>query len=105
MPVDVYIYASHSEDPRAIASWHARYIGQVDSISGAHPAGMRYRPCSTATNPSDNQGHWAIFWEVEDLRSLSNNERLALADLTGFGKKKAYGHGFVPEGPLLIEHP
>ena len=69
--VDVYIYASHTEGPPVLqATWHARDVGHVDSINGAHPAGMRYRPPSTVKYPTDNQGHWAIFWEVEALREL-----------------------------------
>lgn len=101
LPVDVYIYASHGDDPRTLASWHARYIRHVESSGGAYPADKRYRPPSTASDSND----YAIFWEVEDLQLLPDHDRLNLAGLTGFGKKKAYGHGFVPEGPLLIEHP
>ena len=106
MPVDVYIYASHSAEHRDFeVSWHARYLGHVDSIMGAHPEGMKYRPPSTGQYPSDNSGHWAVFWEVEDLQPLPKDQQTSLGDLTGFGKKKAYGHAFPPEGPLLIEHP
>jgi len=106
LAVDVYIYASHAEGPPQFeATWHARYTGHVESINGAHPAGMRYRPQSTAKYFTDNHGHWAVFWEVEDLRELPRAKRIRLADLTGFGKKRTYGKGFVPEGPLIIEHP
>jgi hypothetical protein len=87
------------------ATWHGGYIGHVDGINGAHPSGMRYRPPSTAKYPSDNQGLWAIFWEVEALRQLPPSKRLRLADLTGFGKRRVYGRGFIPEGPMIIEHP
>ena len=106
LAVDVYIYASHTEAPPHFeATWYGRYIGHVDSINGAHPAGMRYRPPSTAKYPTDNQGHWAVFWEVKELRQLPSGKGIRLANLTGFGKSKAYGRGFVPEGPLIIEHP
>jgi hypothetical protein len=106
LAVDVYVYASHAEaPPLAEASWHARYVGHVESSNGAHPSGMRYRPPSTGVNPADNLGHWAVFWEVEALQQLPSGRRIRLSDLTGFGKKKAYGPTFVPEGPLLIEHP
>jgi hypothetical protein len=105
-PVDVYIYASHGGGDREFTtSWHARYVGHVESENGAHPAGMRYRPPSTGQSPSDNKGHWAVFWEVEELQQLPEKERISLADLTGFGQKKTYGHAFPPEGPILIEHP
>jgi len=106
MPVDVYIYASHSDGQQEFdVSWHARYIRHLESMMGAHPDGMKYRPPSTAKYPSDNSGYWAVFWEVEDLQPLLKEQRLLLASLTGFGKKKPYGHAFPPEGPLLIEHP
>ena len=106
LPIDAYIYASHSdESPQFEASWHGRYVGHVESVGGAHPAGMRFRPPSTVRYANDNLGHWAVFWEVERLRELAPDERLGLAGLIGFGKRKAYGTSFVPEGPLLIEHP
>jgi hypothetical protein len=104
-PVDVYIYASRADEPTFEVAWHARYVGYVESFDGAHPAGMRYRPPSTGKYPTDNKGHWAIFWEVQGLRQLPARDRLRLADLTGSGKGKPYGRGFVPEGPILIEHP
>ena len=105
-PVDVYIYASHTEGLiESVAAWYGRYIGHVDSIVGAHPDGMQYRPQSTLKYPNDNTGHWAVFWELDLLKPVGEKERLNLGDVTGFGKRKAYGHSFVPEGPLLIEHP
>ncbi len=106
MPVDVYIYASHCEPPSLLeASWQAVYIGQVESVGGAHPDGMQFRPPSTQKYANDSSGKWAVFWEVRDLRELEAKKRLSIASMTGFGKKKAYGSGFWPEGPLLIEHP
>lgn len=106
MPVDVLIYASHADGHHDFeVSWHGRYIGHVESVGGAHPEGMRYRPLSTMSHPHDNSGHWAVFWEVEDLHLLPEENRISLAVFTGFGKKKPYGHAFPPEGPLLVEHP
>jgi len=106
MPVDAYIYASHPGGHREFSvSWRARYVHHVESVMGAHPDGMRYRPPSTAPYPSDNSGYWAVFWEVEDLRPLPEEQHLSLADFTGFEKKKPYGHAFPPEGPMLIDHP
>jgi hypothetical protein len=105
-PVDVYIYASHDGGHRDFeVSWHGRYMGFVESDNGAHPAGMRYRPPSTGAHPADNEGHWAVFWEVEDLRELPAGQRVSISGLTGYEKKKPYGHAFPPEGPQLIEHP
>jgi hypothetical protein len=106
MSVDVYIYASHTpENPDPEVTWHARYIGHVESIGGAHPDGMPYRPLSTGKYSNDIGGHWAVFWEVEYLEPVAQPQRLQLAGLAGFGKKMSYGHPFAPEGPLLIEHP
>jgi hypothetical protein len=106
LAVDVYLYASHLEPPDPLeASWRARYVGHVESVGSAHPAGMRYRPPSTAKYPNDNSGHWAVFWEVDDLAELPTHRRIQIAQMTGFGKPKRYGHPFVPEGPILIEHP
>lgn len=105
-PVDVYIYASHS--PGAVifeVSWHARYIGHVESINGAHRQGMRFRPPSTAKYVDDNLGHWAIFWEVEQLRELAREKRIPTGELTGFDKHKSYKQHFVPEGPIIVNHP
>ncbi len=106
MPVDAYLYASQTTQSRALeVSWQAVYVGQIESIGGAHPDGMRYRPSSTAKYANDSVGKWAVFWEVRDLREITPKKRLALACLSGFGKKRAYGPAFWPEGPLLIEHP
>jgi hypothetical protein len=66
---------------------------------------MRYRPLSTGKYPNDNSGHWAVFWEIEELQPLAKEQRMELSSFTGFGKKKPYGHAFPPEGPLLVEHP
>jgi hypothetical protein len=106
MPVDVYIYASGTDGQTDFSiSWRGRYIGQVESIAGAHPAGMKFRPASTAKYPPDNSGHWAIFWELDSLESVDEAARFHVGQLTGYGKKRAYGHAFSPEGPMLIEHP
>jgi len=105
LPVDVYVYASHSNALTFDVSWHARYIGHVHSINGAHPAGSKCRPPSTFKYADDNQGYWAIFWEVEDLRELSREDRIAIKTLRGYGRRAAYGKNFVPEGPILIERP
>jgi len=97
--VDVYLYASHAggnHDPSV--SWHARYVGFVQSVSGLHP-NPAHRPESTVTDTPDS----ALFWEVEELRQLDSP--IYIGNLKGFGKKKPYGHKFPPHGPVLIEHP
>jgi hypothetical protein len=106
MAVDAYIYASHGDGPLSFeASWHARYIGHVESVRGAHPAAMRYRPPSTAKYGTDNEGFWAVFWEVEELREIAPDDRIPVRMFCGVGKSKAYSRGFVPEGPLLVKRP
>jgi len=105
-PVDVYIYASHSPGPPSFEiSWHGRYIGHVESINGAHPEGMRFRPPSTGKYPDDNLGHWAVFWEVEELRELSPEECIRTGEFCGFDKRNKYKRNFIPEGPIIVEHP
>lgn len=107
-PVEVLLYASHLVDggrSRAVVTWRAEYIGHVETKTGAHPAGMQYRPPSTAKYESDNAGHWAVFWEVAELRRVPPDQQVEISSLRGVGKKKYYGKDFVPEGPLRIEYP
>ncbi len=105
-PVDVYIYASMGRTAdRLEASWHGRYIGHVEAKNGAHPDGMRFRPPSTAVNPSDNKGYWAVFWEVDSLRELAPEDRIPTGEFIGYDSGKAYKKNFIPEGPLLVTKP
>jgi hypothetical protein len=102
---EVYLYASHSgEMGRPCVTWRARYTGYVDSVDGAHPRDMEFRPPSTLKYPGDNSGYWALFWEVEGLEPL-NGASIPIARLRGYRKKGFYKPTFVPEGPLLIERP
>ena len=104
--VDVYIYASHEPgDGYPAISWAGRYVGHVESVNGAHPDGMKYRPPSTAEHISDNLGHWAVFWELDKLYRLPESEHLLTHQMQGYEKKSKYKKGFVPEGPLIVEHP
>ena len=107
LPVDVYFYASQADCGSPLkVTWHARYIGHVESHGGAHPEGMRFRPASTAKYKNDNEGHWAIFWEVECLQKLKEeSERIPLTEFLGIKKGKSYKVGFIPEGPLLVQQP
>lgn len=105
-PVDVYIYASHAhEDGPIRATWAAIYVGFVKSPDGSHPHGPKYRPPSTFKYPTDNKGHWALFWEVTDLRRLPDAEAFPIRDLRGWKHRTKYNKFFVPEGPLIIERP
>ena len=103
-PVDVYIYESSEGDFRV--AWHARYLGYVGAVNGAHPDGMKFRPASTAKYPGDNEGgDWLLFWEVESLHEIPEENRVHVGSFTPFGKKKPYGNSFVPRGPMLSKHP
>lgn len=105
-PVDVFIYASGDlTATRLEISWQGRYIGHVEGKNGAHPQGMRFRPPSTSKNPADNKGHWAVFWEVENLRELQSHERIETGAFIGYRSSKPYKKNFVPEGPLLVIQP
>jgi hypothetical protein len=66
---------------------------------------MRYRPPSTEANESDNAGHWALFWEVRELREVPEEERIPTGQFTAYGRRTAYRDNIAPEGPLLVEHP
>lgn len=105
-PVDVYIYASHCERAGAArATWMASYQQFVHSLNGAHPDGKKYRPPSTFKYESDNKGHWALFWEVMNLRRLTDDEAVLIKDMRGWKHKTKYARFFIPEGPLIIEAP
>lgn len=105
LEVDVFFYASKSGAVDQTVSWHGVYVGNVESIGGAHPDGMRFRPPTTARYPEDNSGHWGIFYEVRELKELGDDDRLAVSDLTGYGKGRRYKDDFPPRRPYLIEHP
>ena len=105
-PCDVLIYASHDSPVPGVlpkATWRATYLRHLDSRGGAHPDGMKYRPPTTSNYASDNVGHWAIFWEVTDLRLLSPEGCIPMSELRGDGKRDNYVSSFRPEGPLIIE--
>ena len=104
LPVDVWIYASHAQvggPPKA--TWRARYIGSVPATSsGAHPQGATFRPQSATDGGEDKAGHWAVFWEIEDLRELGPQEAMPVTHFQGLDRKARYAKIFVPEGPLLV---
>jgi hypothetical protein len=104
--VDVFIYASHAAGvPVLAATWRGVYVGHVVSQGGMHPAGMQFRPPTTAKYPHDNSGYWAVFWEVADLGQLPPNSQLPIRTLRGYKSGKRFVSSFIPEGPLLIHHP
>ena len=63
---------------------------------------MKYRPQSTV---HDTKGHWALYYEVADLSEIEPSQRLKISTFFAYGKPRPYGRTFVPEGPLLVEHP
>jgi hypothetical protein len=105
--VRTFIYASHSDTigtPRV--SWQAHYIGHIEAQGGRHPQGTKYRPSTTERYPEDNDGYWAIFWEVEGLQEICENaQRTPLSQLTGLDNGKPFKKQFIPQGPLLITYP
>lgn len=102
-PVVAYLYASWDRTTNRLeATWRARYIGHVESRGGAHPDGMRFRPDSTSQSATDNLGHWAIFWEIDQLDKLEGDERIPFTRFCSYGTGKAFKPNFIPEGPLLV---
>jgi hypothetical protein len=73
---------------------------------GRPPAEIKpFRPDSTFKYEADNQGHWAVFWVLDLLEPVPQGEECWVGEFKGHRMKKAYGHSFSPEGPILIEHP
>ena len=105
-PVNVYIYESYGDGQYDFrVSWHARYLGKLEAVNGAHP-NKDFRPDSTAKYPGDNEGgDWVLFWEVDSLQKLPELERVHVGTFAAYGKKKPYGNSFAPRGPLLVNQP
>ncbi len=99
MPVDVYMYASHAGSLEKVVSWQGRYVRHVEGVDGKHPDGRKFR---SRLALEDGSGWWAVFWEVEGLHPIAH---ISTADLRGYKADKDYGMPFVPEGPIIIEHP
>jgi hypothetical protein len=100
---DVLLYASDAARPLnpPVATWSARFAGFTVAVNGAHKDGMKYRPTSTTKYPLDNQGSWAVFWEVTNLRPITPGVKINL--LRGFEKPRSYLKNFIPKGPILIQ--
>ena len=97
--IDVFIYASRSDELTHTATWHARYVGRAEALAdGTHPRGERYRPESCA-----GEAGWAIYWEVMDLKRL--DPPIPLSDFRALESGENYKPTYLPEGPVLIEHP
>ncbi len=101
LEVETFIYASHTDVRDFSVTWHGRYVGHVEGVNGLHPKGRRYRPPSTLK--WDDEGYWAVFWEVAGLERLA--EPIPIAELHAWGTDEPYGKGFVPEGPMRVARP
>lgn len=100
--IDVFIYASHAKGDQPLnpeVTWRGVYVGYVASRRGRYPGKSIYRPQSTATDAPT----WAVFWEVQALEQLK--QPIPIGSLRGKNKKTNYPARFIPEGPVLIEHP
>lgn len=104
--VPVLIYPSHEDVPAKdsfVISWVGWYIGSEESGTGKHSKGMTHRPPTTGQYPSDNRGHWAVFWHVCELQELPLGKRLpisAIQTVKGGWRKDA-----PPRGPELVAIP
>jgi len=105
--VDAYIYESYGNGAYDFrVSWHARYLGYVGAVNGAHPDGMKFRPASTAQYAGDNEGgDWLLFWEVDHLEEIPKSVRMHVGEFVPYGKRKPYGNSFAPRGPMLVNRP
>lgn len=106
VPCQAIIYASwpdtHPPGPPR-ASWTATYLRTVEARSDGSPPQGIFRPDSTEKYPGDKKGHWAVYWEVADIRQLEDEERILISSLRGRNATKNYLKTFRPERPLLIE--
>jgi hypothetical protein len=102
---DVLIYASDSATAQNSPSvtWRAKYIGYTEAKGGAHKSGMTYRPPTTASYPSDNQGYWALFWEVSALEKLKPEALIPIGTLLGYDRPRKLLKNFIPHGPTIVE--
>ena len=103
VPVLIYASITNSDGP-AVVSWQAQYIRHVYSKNGAHPAGMEFRPPSTAENSSDNLGWWAVFWEVRELKEIPEDQRVPVQEIQSRAGQ-FYKSSFIPEGPIIVQNP
>ena len=104
--VDVFIYPSGSaKQGQPKVRWRAKYLRTIDSINGAHPVGMRFRPTSTEKYATDNQGHWAVFWEVTELTELAKEDALKMSIFVIASSGKPLFSSYIPRGPILVHAP
>jgi hypothetical protein len=104
--VPALIYPSHEDVPAKdsfIVSRVGRYVGCEESGNGKHSKGMTHRPPTTGQYTSDNQGYWAVFWHVRNLRELTAAQRLPISAIQTV--KGGWRKGAPPRGPELVATP
>jgi hypothetical protein len=106
-PVRVYFYASHEGwGSLPTVTWRGRYVRHVDATPlGGHPAGLNYRPPAAAACGEDGHGHWAVFYELDQLERLAVAEQMETHEFRGFERRRPFARGFIPQGPLVIRCP
>lgn len=100
--VDIFIYASEAKGDQPLnpeVTWRGLYIGYVGSRRGRYPGQSIYRPKATATDSPT----WAGFWEVHNLEPLKKG--IPIGNMRSKNKKTNFPPRFMPDGPLMIEHP
>lgn len=100
--VEVFIHASHVQGDQPLnpeVTWRGLYVGYVGSRRGRYPGQPIHRPKSTATDSPT----WAVFWELQELEQLK--KPIPIGKLRGKNKKANFQARFLPEEPVLIEHP
>lgn len=100
--VDVLIYAADAKGDQPLnpeVTWRGVYVGYVGSRRGRYPGKSIFRPKSTASDSPT----WAVFWELQELERLKTP--IPIGKLRAKNKKTNYQARFIPEGPVLIEHP
>jgi len=101
LPVLVLIYASHTDSHAPLATWSGYYVGYVRGVGGAHPDGRKIRPV-TAVQDGDEEGPWALYWEVADLKPM--DAPVPIGGLRGYRAKKNLEPS-RPKGPIIIKRP
>lgn len=98
--IPVLIYPSHEDvlaEESFIVCWTGWYIGCEESGNGKHSKGMTHRPPTTEQYTPDNQGYWAVFWRIRELRELPQAQQLPISAIQtikgGWRKAPAAGTG------------
>ena len=99
----IYASASATAQKAPTVTWRAKYVGYTEAKGGAHKDGVMYRPPTTASYPSDNQGYWALFWEVTGLQKLTPESFIPIGTHIGYDRPRKLLKNFIPHGPTIVE--